>query len=654
MGAACGRDAVEWYPLDAITTVEDALRQDAPLVQAAFEGNVLARGKLSRGDARAALADAAHVAHACIQSTFVEHAYIEPEAGYAMRTGDGVTVFATTQTPYMDRDEVADVLGIAPEAVRIVPSACGGGFGGKLDQSVQPLLAVAAWVTGSPVRAVWTRPESMTSSTKRHPARIDARFGCDERGQLVGAHILADFNTGAYSSWGPTVADRVPVHGSGPYFIPNVEATSRAVLTNVMPCGAFRGFGVPQVALAHEAMLDALADKVGIDPLEMRLRNAIRAGQSTPTGQTLEASVGLIECLHAVSEPFREWRAGAEDFNRYGFVEPYRRGVGIACSWYGCGNTSMSNPSTMHVGVSSAGEVTLYSGAVDIGQGANNVMLQVCADALGVAPATIELVTGDTGRTADAGKSSASRQTFVSGKAAALAGADLRAQILRRTNASDAACLSFGEGCIEVHDGNDRHRVDLNDLPPPEHRPPHCNDVLVGMGTFDPPTVPLDENSQGSPYATYGFSVQIAEVQVDLELGTVKVLRMLAAHDVGKAINPTQVEGQIHGGIAQGLGLALMEEYVPGRTDNLHDYLIPTCGDMPQIETVLIEDPEPLGPFGAKGVGEHALISTAPAILGAIDHATGVRITQVPATPDRVRAALVAAGKAPIHDEPGP
>ncbi|MGI9335473.1 MAG: molybdopterin cofactor-binding domain-containing protein, partial [Gammaproteobacteria bacterium] len=388
---------VEWHPLEAFTTVERALEPGAPLVQDAFEGNVLARGHLSSGDAQSALAGAAHVAREEFRTTFVEHAYIEPEAGYAMRTGDGVTVFATTQAPYMDRDEVAAVLGIAPEAVRIVPSACGGGFGGKLDVSVQPLLAVAAWVSGRAVRVAWTRPESMRSSTKRHPARIDACFGCDEHGQLVAARLHADFNTGAYSSWGPTVADRVPVHASGPYFIPNVTATSQAVLTNLAPSGAFRGFGVPQAALAHEAMLDKLAQKVGIDPLEMRLRNAIRMGQTTPSGQQLEASVGLVECLHAVATPYRTWRAATEMFNRNGkrkgnrngFAEPHRRGVGLACSWYGCGNTSVSNPSTMHVGVSPGGQVTLYSGAVDIGQGANNVMVQVCADALGVAPGLI-------------------------------------------------------------------------------------------------------------------------------------------------------------------------------------------------------------------------------------------------------------------------
>ena len=246
---------------------------------------------------------------------------------------------------------------------------------------------------------------------------------------------------------------------------------------------------------------------------------------------------------------------------------------------------------------------------------------------------------GDTALTADAGKTSASRQTFISGKAAELAGRDLRQQILRLANAGEDAQLELRDGRLAVRDGEVVRDIDLAAMDEDAR-----GDVLCGSGTFDPPTSPLDRNGQGEPYATYGFAAQIAEVSVDLDLGTLKVLRMAAAHDVGRAVNPTLVEGQIHGGIAQGLGLALMEEYLPGRTENLHDYLIPTCGDMPVIESILVEDPEPLGPYGAKGVGEHSLIATAPAIFGAVYHATGIRLTQTPATPDRVRAALRAAG----------
>tara|TARA_Y100001934_G_scaffold279960_2_gene385281 strand:- start:1167 stop:2114 length:948 start_codon:yes stop_codon:yes gene_type:complete len=304
--------------------------------------------------------------------------------------------------------------------------------------------------------------------------------------------------------------------------------------------------------------------------------------------------------------------------------------------WYGIGNTSMSNPSTMEVGIDPEGRLTLYNGAQEIGQGTTTIMAQICADALGVSTDLFRHVMGDTDLTLDAGKSSASRQALVSGNAARLAGEDLRMQILRLSNAGASSRITIEGGRLLVTDGDATRHVELAELPLVDG-----GDVLRGRGTFDPPSTPLDENGQGEPYATYGFAAQIAEVEVDTELGTVHPLRIAAAHDVGKAINPTQVEGQIHGGIAQGLGLALMEEYIPGRTENLHDYLIPTIGDVPDIECFIIEDEEPLGPYGAKGIGEPALIPTAPAILSAIHHATGVKIRRLPATPDRVRAAIL-------------
>ena len=274
--------------------------------------------------------------------------------------------------------------------------------------------------------------------------------------------------------------------------------------------------------------------------------------------------------------------------------------------WYGIGNTGMSNPSTMRVTLGPDGLV-FHNGAVDIGQGSTTVLLQIAADALGLPVDDFRLVLGDTDLTADAGKTSASRQTFVSGRAAQAAGVALRDAILLRANAGPDARLALRGGTLFV-DG----------------RPLALEAPLEGIGRFDPPTVPLDAEGQGIPYATYGFAAQIAALSVDMELGTVHLSRIVAAHDVGRAINPTLVEGQIHGGIAQGIGLALMEEYLPGRTENLHDYLIPTVGDVPAIECILVEDREPLGPYGAKGIGEPALVPTAPAIFSAIRDATGV------------------------------
>jgi aldehyde oxidoreductase len=476
----------------------------------------------------------------------------------------------------------------------------------------------------------------MASSSKRHAARIKAKFACDAQGKLTAVEFHGDFNTGAYASWGPTVANRVPVHAMGPYEVPAVKCTSRAIYTSDTPAGAFRGFGVPQTAIAHEALMDELAHSLGVDELELRAINVLRHGSTTANGQKLEASVGIGLCLDALRPRWRELRAAAEEHNRQGGT--LRRGVGIGCMWFGIGNTSMTNPSVMKVGIAADGALTLYSGAVDIGQGSNTVMMQICADALRVPIAQLRLVAGDSDLTADAGKTSASRQTFVSGNAAQRAGEDLRRQILQLGNVGDDATIELGDGVITLRDNATMSvsEIALSQLPVKEH-----GNVLIGTGHFDPPTTPLDANGQGHPYATYAFAAQIAEVEVDLELGTTRVRRIVAAHDVGRAINPILVEGQIQGGVAQGIGMALMEEYVPGCTENLHDYLIPTIGDVPEIECILVEDPEPLGPYGAKGVGEPALVPTPPSILAAIRHATGVRIRRVPATPSRVRAALL-------------
>ena len=624
---------IEWVPQDAIESYESALEGKISPVQEIHEDNLLARGFLKKGDAESVYEQSLIKAQGSWETSYVEHAYIEPEAGYAVKRGQRLELFVSTQTPYMDRDEVAQVLGIAPDQVRIIPSAVGGGFGGKLDCSVQPLLAVAAWILEKPIRCTFTRPESLASSTKRHPAKMKASASCDKDGSLTSLSFEGDFNTGAYASWGPTVADRVPIHCSGPYFVPNILAKTRALLTNGPPSGAFRGFGVPQSAIAHEALMDSLAEQTGIDSLEFRLKNALRKGQRTGSGQLLENSVGQAECLEALQTRWQEWRKASEEFNNHS--EIIKRGVGIGCCWYGCGNTSMSNPSTMRVGINSEGTVTLYNGAMDIGQGANTIMIQICAEALGLPASSFQFIMGDTDLTADAGKTSASRQAFVSGRASQLAGEHLRTQIIHLAEAEEDANLRLDGRTLWVQDKNGEHSILLSDLLPRTN-----GDVLVGEGTFDPPTTKLDENGQGSPYATYGFGAHIAEVEVDLKLGTTRVLRLAAAHDVGKTVNPTQVEGQIQGGVAQGLGMALMEEYVQGVTENLHDYLIPTVGDMPDIEILLIEDPEPLGPFGAKGIGEHALIPTAPAILGGIRQATGVSIHRIPATPDRVLQAI--------------
>ncbi|WP_352619472.1 MULTISPECIES: molybdopterin-dependent oxidoreductase [unclassified Mesorhizobium] len=626
---------VSWTELPHFLETGEAQAGGAQLVHENRPSNLLTSGFVERGDPEAALAGAAFVVSGAIDTSYVEHAYIEPEAGYAFMDGDTLVVVACTQAPYMDRDDTAKVLGVAPEKVRIVPTATGGGFGSKLDVSLQPLIGLVAMKTGRPAALAYTRTESMISTTKRHPAQMRASIGADADGRITGMVFAGDFNTGAYASWGPTVANRVPVHASGPYATPNYRAEGRAIHTNGPIAGAFRGFGVPQATIMQETLYDYLADKLGMDRLDFRLKNCLRNGSETVTGQRLESGVGIADCLGALRSHWRRALTDADAFNARSSSEK-KRGVGVASCWYGCGNTSLPNPSTIKVGISASGEVVLHQGAVDIGQGSNTVIAQICADALGLPLEKLRLKGADTAITPDAGKTSASRQTFVTGKAAEKAGRALRDEILRFANVSEKAAIALDGANLSIGEGEATRRIDLSSLKVDAE-----GFVFRAEGSYDPPTLPLDAKGQGKPYAVYGYGAQIAELEVDLRLGTVKLIKITAAHDVGKAINPLLAEGQIEGGIAQGIGMALMEEFIPGRTENLHDYLIPTIGDVPPIETILIEVPDPEGPFGAKGLGEHVLIPTAPAILNAIRHATGVLVTKIPATPTRIRAAIL-------------
>jgi aldehyde oxidoreductase len=628
---------VTWEELPPLTTISAALAPEATRVHANREDNILVRGRVVRGDVEQGLKEAAVVVEDEYETGFIEHAYIEPEAGFARRVGDHIEIQTCTQCPYMDRADLAKILRIPPESVRIIPTAVGGGFGAKLDLSVQPFVALAAWILRQPVRMVYSRQESIISTTKRHPSHIRLRAGANRDGKLVAMDFAADFNTGAYSSWGPTVAARVPVHASGPYYVPHYRALTRAVHTHLVPAGAFRGFGVPQTAIAQEQLYDDLADRLGIDRLEFRIMNALDDETPTVTGQVLGKGTGIRACLEVLRP---RWAAARDEAGKFNAKtdDPLRRGVGVAGMWYGCGNTSLPNPSTIRVGLKPDGRIALHQGAVDIGQGSNTIVTQICADALGAPIDRFDLLSGDTSITPDCGKTSASRQTLVTGKAAHMAGSELRRAILRLADACECAVISFDDGCVAVTENEKSRTINLRDLPLDQH-----GYVLTSEASFDPPTSPLDANGQGTPYAVFGFGAHLAEIAVDIELGTVKVLKITAAHDVGRAINPTLIEGQIEGGAAQGLGMALMEEFFPGRGENLHDYLIPSAGDMPPVESILIEDPSPIGPFGAKGIGEQAVIPTAPAILNAIKDAIGVRIRRVPATPDRIRAAILAA-----------
>lgn len=638
---------IQWHELDAVLTPDKAISADAAALHENRKNNILVRGLVERGDALQVLGACAYTAKVSSSTPFIEHGYIEPEAGYAQRVGNRIEICGCTQATQMDKQALAEIMGFEADNIRVVPSACGGGFGSKIDISYQPFITLAAWLTNKPVTVCYSRPESMRSTTKRHPSFVELNIGCDEQGKIQAFDFEGTFNTGAYASWGPTVANRVPVHASGPFYIPNYRARSLAVHTNAPPAGAFRGFGVPQSAIAQECAFDELAGQLGMDRLEFRLRNALINGTPTVTGQVFESGVGIVDCLEALKPAWNEAleRASAFNSSQQSLASVLQKGVGLATCWYGCGNTSLPNPSTIRIGITENGKIVLHQGAMDIGQGSNTVIAQIAADALGVSVHDLVLLDGDTDLTPDCGKTSASRQTFITGAAARQAGEALRATIFRLANVSADAKLSAGDGCIELKGDGPAVSIDLSSLPVDGF-----GYVFMAEETYDPVTKALDEKGQGMPYALYGYGAQLVELTVDTRLGTVKLDHITTAHDVGKAINPMLVEGQIEGGVAQGIGMALMEDYQPGRTENLHDYLMPTIGDMPQFKHIIVEVEDPVGPYGAKGLGEHVLIPTAPAIVNAIRHATGAVVRDLPCTPDKVLAAIQHAKEKSLHE----
>ena len=615
----------------AVTNPEEALKPYAPLIHE--KGNLLLEFNVVKGDVQAGFKEAEAIVEETYTTTWIDHAYLEPDAGISYLDEEGrVTVICPTQNVHYDQKEVASVLDLPLEKVRIIQSATGGGFGGRLDITVQCLLALAAFHLKRPVRIVYSREEVFQVISKRHPLKIRYKSGATKDGRLtaVEVHVLGD--TGGYASYGATVAIRSAVHATGPYEVPNVRVRSQMVYTNNHWSGAMRGFGVPQLAFAHESQMDLLADALKMDPIEFRLKNAFRAGSETASGQTLMASVGIGETLRKV----KEWRDKA--ISKKGEKRPnIKKGIGVGSMWYGIGNTGTANPSTAQMEIDPNGEIRLFTGAADIGQGSDTVLLQIASESLGVPIEEIHLIRADTHVTTDAGASSASRQTYVSGNAILNAIKSLKQEVLSQAS----HLLDENEKELFIEEGEVKHISKGCISVPIREIAKRSGKVIRGEGYFDPETTKLDpKTGQGSPYATYAFATHLAEVEVDTETGSVKVKQVVASHDVGKAINPKNVIGQIMGGVAMGVGMALMEEYIPGETISFVNYLIPTSKDVPEVIPIIVEDQEPTGPFGAKGVGEPALIPTAPAILNAIADAIGQRIYHLPANLERVLEAV--------------
>ena len=605
-GAALVR--VEYKDLPAITDPEAALSADAPLVHAPRGTNLVAHIPLRKGDVKAAFAQADVVLADTFATTWQEHAYLQPEAGIAYLDEQGRLVIETAgQWIHEDRRQLAQILDLPERQIVVRYVTIGGAFGGREDLSIQPLLALATWKLQRPTSLVWTRMESLIGHHKRHPFQIQCRWAAKRDGCItaVEAQLLAD--GGAYASTSAEVVKVATLFSTGCYEIPNIAIDGYAVYTNNIPCGAFRGFGAPQAQFASEVMISRLAEALNMDPIEIRRRNLYREGSVEPTGNPLPAGVSAAatfeRCVEEVHRQHRHTPCSTS-------APHLRRGIGIACGIKNIGY-SFGYPEQATATVSVRGTAELESaevriGAADVGQGAHTILRQIVAETLNLPLSRISFLSDSSDMVPNAGSASASRLTLVGGRAV-----------------RDAA-LAARRAWSYTDDEQASATV--------QYRPPAT--TPLGMGS--------EENR---PNYCYSYATQAIEIEVNVLTGQVQVLRVISVHDVGKAINRQQVEGQIEGGIAQALGYALIEDFAlrAGHplTPNFTTYLLPGIGDMPiEIIPIILEMADENGPFGARGVAETPLVPLTGAIACAIHDAVGVWVTQQPMRPERVLEAM--------------
>jgi xanthine dehydrogenase D subunit len=639
---AAAKVVVDYEPLEAVTRARRALEADAPQVHE--HGNVVRHLKLRRGEGDLT---APVVVTLELEVGMQDQAFLGPESGLAVPAEDGgVDLFVATQWLHVDQAQICDALGLPPEKVRLTLSGVGGAFGGREDLSIHVHACLLALHTGRPVKMSYNREESFFGHVHRHPADLRYEIGSTEEGRLVYATADIVFDGGAYASSTAAVVGNGGTMGLGPYVIPSVRVDCYGVYTNNPPCGAMRGFGCVQAAYGIEAAMDELAARLGMDPVALRQLNGMAEGDRNITGQVIDSAAPVTELLQLVRDlPLPQDRRpddGLDLTTMPGGVantthgEGVRRGVGFAVTYKNVGfSEGFDDFSTARVRLEvTAGEpvATVHTAAAEVGQGLVTVQQQICRTELGISRVVVH--TADT-QVGSAGSTSASRQTYVTGGAVRAACEAVR----RRVLALAAVRFSVPEETLTlrggaVHAGDGQVLAELVDL--------LGGDVVEETVEWrHRPTYPIDpETGQGDAHVQFAFSAHRAVVDVDVELGLVKVVALDTAQDVGRAINPQAVEGQIHGGSAQGLGLAIMEQVqvVDGivRNPSFTDYLIPTVLDVPPMQVLLLENPDPHAPYGVRGVGEPPAISSGPAIVAAIRRATGRPLLRVPVCPDHI------------------
>ena len=636
----------EYDPLPVVSDPVQARRPEAPRLH--DQGNLLKHIKVRKGDVEQGLREAEIVLDRMFHTPITEHAFLEPECSIARPLADGrMEVYVGSQIPYADREQIAASLGVSQESVHVIGMLIGGGFGGKEDITGQIHAALLARATGRPVKILYDRHESLLVHPKRHATQIRVTLGARRDGTLVAAQTELYGDTGAYASLGDKVMTRATTHSAGPYVIPHVRADCYAMYTNNPPAGAFRGFGVTQSCFAIESVIDELAEEVRLDPIEIRRRNALRVGTETNTGQRLTESVGLLECIDRLEVVLRR-RVDGDPFQARPVPgAPARRrawGMAVAFKNTGLGGGAPDKAGA-EVELYDDGRLEVRTASTEIGQGLVTVLQLIAAEEMGFPVERVRVLLSDTDLTPDGGPTTASRQTFVAGNAVLYAARALR-QAAAATIAEHMDCppeqVRFVEGLAQV--GN--RQVPLGTVAGwmrAEGRKPSS-----AYEYWAPETHPLGFG--GDIHFAYAFAAQAAEVEVDVETGEVRVLQVIAANDVGRALNPLGLQGQVEGGVMMGIGNALTEEFIVDDgvvfTDRLARYRMPSIVQTPEIVSIVVEHPVSSGPYGAKGVGEIVSIPTSPAITNAIYNACGVRIRRLPVDQDWLALQLAKRGGA--------
>ena len=633
--------SVEYEVLDPLTDAQEAMREDAPRLH--LSGNVLRHVSINHGDVSNAVERAEVVVTGEYKVGMQDQAFLGPESGLAVPDGEGgVDLYISTQWLHVDRDQVAESLDLPPEMVRLTLSGVGGAFGGREDLSMQVHACLLALHTGRPVKMVYDREESFYGHVHRHPARMSYEHGATKDGELVYVKARLLLDGGAYASSSMAVCLNVATFACGPYKVPNAEIESYLTYTNNPPCGAMRGFGAVQACFGHESQMDKLAGALSMDPVELRLKNAIEAGDRFPFGQEVPPPAPVAEVLERVKgmpmpeerevmgRDLRELPGGVSNTTH---GEGIRRGVGYAVGFKNIGfSAGFDDYSTARVALSVEGGeplVRVHTAAAEVGQGLVTLQAQIARTELGVERVAVE--PADT-RVGSAGSTSASRQSYVTGAAVKKACEAVRDRLFERAREEIGAEVED----LFVEDGNVVSGGDFLSLA----------ELLGGeeieetVEFHHKETQPPDENGQGDVHLQFAYAAHRAVVEVDTELGLVRVVEMATAQDVGKAMNPQALEGQIEGGIAQGLGLALLEEIQmkEGKIQNASftDYLIPTILDVPPVKMDILELTDPEAPYGLKGVGEPPTISSTAAVVAAVRDATGQELSRVPVRPEQI------------------